>query len=103
MPRMKLARDCVFTRRSSLAVGPDEACELLVDRALDPAEISAGLCRGANHELAADLAEIDVGTDVGRDLLVIDESLVEPRRLPRGEDVGDEIEVVRVGRAVLGD
>jgi len=45
-------------------------------------EIAARLRRAANHELPADLPEINVCVHVGGDLLVIDEPLVEPGRLP---------------------
>src|SRR6267378_3621795 len=81
----------------------DEARELCVDRPLHTREIAARLRRGANHELPADLPEINVCVHVGGDLVVVDEPLVEPGRLPCREHVGHEIEIIGVGRPVLRD
>jgi len=74
----------------------EEARQLLIDRALDPGEIAARLGGRANHELPADLAEIDVRNHVRGDLFVIHEPLIESRGLPRGEHVGHQVEIIGV-------
>ena len=70
-----------FTARSTLARSPP------------------GLRRGLDHEEPADLAQVHVGGDVGRDLLVVHQPLVQPGRLAGRQQVADQLELLGVGGA----
>src|SRR5436189_2978857 len=81
----------------------EELRELLIDRALDAGQVAARLCGPAYPEAAPDLAQVHVGSDIGRDLLVVHEPLVEPRSRPRRQHIAHEIEIVAVRGTELRD
>ena len=68
----------------------NETSELFIDRGLDPGEIASGLCGGVDQEPTADLERPYPGIDVSRDLLVIDQALVETGGLAVRQDAGDQ-------------
>ena len=70
-----------LTRRRSDA---QKALELFVDGRLDVGEFTPWLGGSLDDEQAADLHGVEVGSDTGGDLIVVDESLVETGRLAQG-------------------
>ena len=88
-----------FGRRRAVA---EEPRQLLVQRRLDGLDVGAGAGRHDHVELAADLAALDVGERARRDLVAVDQALVEPRRLAVGEHVGGDRQQVVVRVAGLG-
>ena len=92
------ARAIELVRRDAVLQQPGE---LLVDRLLHLCQLAAGPCRGLDHEGAADLGSALERRDVGRDLLVVDQPLVQARALARGEHTRNEVELVVLGRAPL--
>ena len=78
-----------------------QARDLLVDRLLDRGEVAARPRGGAHDERAADLRRSLVRRDVGRDLVRVDEPLVQPRALARRQHPRDEPQRVVLRRAPL--
>ena len=81
----------------------EKPSQLLIHRLLHPGQIDAGTGGGLDGEHAADLAEIQRGRDVGGDLVVIDQPLVEPGRLAAAEHIAHQVQIVLVRRAPARD
>ena len=98
---MNPARAPVLTRASSAGVGPPARKRASSSSTAfsTRARSVAGRRAGGDGKESADLALLDRGVHVGRDLIVVDESLVEPGRLAVAQHRGCDLEVAGIGRA----
>ncbi|MCG3120209.1 MAG: hypothetical protein ALAOOOJD_02834 [bacterium] len=77
--------------------------QLFVNRLFDFCQIAAGLGRRVNVKLAGDFTRIQIGRDVGGNLLVVHETFIQARNFAQGQYIGGEIQIIVVGRAPLRD